>query len=150
MIELLQQTIMDLFVEKLLQLGCKKVTKTVNRTDPTEVTTIKGQIGMEYGLDISRKSWEPEPQIIDINVVQTPYGTEFNYAVFVEGEGAMEWQSGYLDDDNKWHRVTGEDFFRHLKRMINEAISAKAITVLMVLNTGYEGDFYHDHLADHE
>lgn len=149
MIKLSQQAIVELFVEKLLRLGCKKITRTVNPADPTETTTIKGEIGMQYGLDAN---WPgpyrhaPDPQIIDVRIVETPYGTDISFAPV----RSDTWSSGYLDDDNKWHLVAGERFFADLKRLINESVSAKIIKAQLVLSDCDEGDFEHDHLANHE
>jgi hypothetical protein len=126
MIKLTQQMIVDLFIEMLRVLPGTKAKKTVvNRADPTEIEVIEAELGLVSGFDET----DLEPEIVKVKIVATPYGTDIN---FLGGHGPDRlWNSGYLDDDNKWHRVTGEDFFRKLQQLISCGLPAATVKSML-------------------
>jgi len=148
MIKLSQQAIVDLFIDKLQQLGCKRTVRTVNRQDPTEVVVVEGKIGMKYGLLSEPCEEPPDPQIVKVKVVDTSYGIEINFCVVLDDEktslglSRTAWSSAYLDGD-KWHRVTSEQFFHDLQRLMTEAVSAEEVEDILL-------DTYSESLADYE
>ena len=133
MIELPQNEIVDLFVEKMKRFATKHKTGNYNRADPTHYEKLESQVWLCYGYsqpgydpedELPESFYEnlpPDPETVKVGILDCTWGIEFALKTSIGTESAY-WSRGIYPTDfdgqgGEWRRPT-ENFFEVFKRLL--------------------------------
>lgn len=123
MIELTQDQIVELFIEKMRLHGPSN-TGTYNKADPTHYEKGTAKIGLAYGFcdtfdeEEPIMSGYPAPENVTVNWHDVTWGVEFGIITSI-GVQKGYWSRPIMGDEPKWLRTT-DKFFEVFKRILIE------------------------------
>ena len=123
MIELSQDQIVNLFIEKMKMMGPSK-SGVYNDADPTHYEKGHAKIGMGYGFTETQDEDEPimcgypMPENVLVHWHDVTWGVEFEITTSVGVEKAY-WSRPMFGSPGSWARLT-ENFFKVFKRVLLE------------------------------